>query len=82
MMTGGSTMPIINKTDFSNIPILIPNESILNIFSSRILPIFNKIELNLNESKALSQIRDALLPKLMSGKIRTSKNSNLNNENK
>ena len=37
------------------------------------LPLFSMIENNMRESKALSQIRDALLSKLMSGKIDVSR---------
>lgn len=36
----------------------------------------------LTQSRALAALRDAPLPKLMSGEIRISTNNNLNNENK
>jgi type I restriction enzyme S subunit len=35
-------------------------------------PLFQKIKRNLNESKALEEIKDAMLPKLFSGEIRVS----------
>jgi len=50
--------------------ILIPDNKTLLNFQKLILQLFDKIRLNKKEIKSLSQIRDALLPKLMSGEIR------------
>lgn len=67
--TGGSTMPIINKSRFEEIEILIPNSDLLIEFQS-IMDSFNsKIEENIRQSQSLTQTRDTLLPKLMSGNI-------------
>jgi type I restriction enzyme, S subunit len=67
--TGGSTMPIINKSRFEEIEILTPNSDLLSEFQS-IMDSFNsKIEENIRQSQSLTQTRDTLLPKLMSGQL-------------
>jgi type I restriction enzyme S subunit len=50
--------------------ILIPNSEVLNAFSEFATQIFGKKLLNNKQSTTLSAMRDSLLPKLMSGKIR------------
>ncbi len=66
---GGSAQPKFNKTDFKSLPIIIPQGKLLDKFSDIMTPIFNSIEKNNEENKFLIQLRDTLLPKLMSGEI-------------
>jgi len=68
-VTGGAQQHI-NKNNVDNTLILIPNNNVMNNFKKLLIPIFDKILNNSYETKNLSQIRDSLLPKLMSGKIR------------
>jgi type I restriction enzyme S subunit len=67
--TGGSTMPIINKSRFEEIEILIPNSDILKKFQTLMDSLNSKIEENIRQSQSLTQTRDTLLPKLMSGQL-------------
>ena len=67
---GGSTMPIINKSAFSNIEIILPSLEILNLFENIVDPLNEKIINNQNQIQTLTKTRDALLPKLMSGQLR------------
>lgn len=67
--TGGAQQHI-NKNNVNNSKILIPSEKVIQVYQRAIKPIFDKISRACFESKTLSQIRDSLLPKLMSGKIR------------
>lgn len=67
--TGGSTMPIINKSRFEEIEILIPNSDVLENFQDLMDSFNSKIEENIRQTQTLTQTRDTLLPKLMSGKI-------------
>ena len=67
---GGSTMPILNKNDFSKINLLHPSKKLTTIFSGYTEVIFNKISKNLNQNSTLENLRDALLPKLISGELR------------
>ena len=66
----GSTVQGIRQAELLKTNILVPPLELTYNFQKLIKPIFNKITSNEKESKSLSQIRDSLLPKLMSGKIR------------
>lgn len=65
----GSAQPKFNKTNFRALKVLVPDENTLNIFNDTYSSIFEKISENTIENKHLSQIRDTLLPKLMSGEL-------------
>ena len=66
---GGSAQPKFNKTDFKNTSILLPPAELLTLFHEVVAPMFELISQNQAEIKRLSNIRDALLPKLMSGEL-------------
>lgn len=66
---GGSAQPKFNKTDFKSLQIIIPSEGMLNNFNKIVAPMFQNIENNSKEKVFLAQLRDTLLPKLMSGEI-------------
>lgn len=68
-MASGSAVPIINKTTFSKIKIVVPSEKYIENFYNKVNSIFNKILININQNKELKEIRDTLLPKLISGEI-------------
>ena len=61
------------KDSFDTYPVLIPSEQALNKFSKQVAPIINRIRDSYFENKKLMDLRDALLPKLMSGEIDVSK---------
>ena len=67
---GGTATLNLNTGDFENIKLILPNEEILVNFHKLINGIFQKILTNEYQIQNLSQVRDSLLPKLMSGKIR------------
>lgn len=69
----GSTQKYISLTELRNIPIVIPPNEILTDFKDIINPIFNNIKTNNLEINTLINLRDILLPKLMSGEIDVSK---------
>ncbi len=70
MASGGSATLNLNTTNFSKLKILIPNNELLVKFEEFCEPLFNRIRSNYHQNENLSQIRDSILPKLMSGKIR------------
>ena len=77
----GSTQKYISLTELRNIPIVIPPNEILTDFKDIINPIFNNIKINNLEINTLINLRDILLPKLMSGEIDVSKiNLNYNKD--
>lgn len=66
----GSAQPQITIESLAGYEIMMPDREILNKFGQIVAPISQKILLNDNEISNLSQIRDSLLPRLMSGKLR------------
>ncbi len=69
--TGGAQQHI-NKGNIENLQIIVPEDIVINKFKAVSEPIFENISKRCFENLALSKIRDLLLPKLMSGKIRVS----------
>ena len=69
MGRGGTTTLNVNTKSFSNIRLLIPTETTLERFNEIVDGLFKKIELNMQESRTLSLLRDTLLPRLMSGEL-------------
>ena len=68
----GSTIVNLNKTQFGKIDVLIPSVEAMQKFDDIVKPLFSLILCNLKENIRLSELRDALLPKLMSGEINVS----------
>lgn len=66
----GSTFQEISKSNFRPIPVIVPPELILNAFRERTGPLYRHIVENERESRSLAQLRDTLLPKLISGELR------------
>ena len=68
--SGGSVFGNLNKTAFSRISILWAPEKLQIFFTNKIEFLFNKIQINNKQIQTLTEMRDALLPRLISGKIR------------
>lgn len=66
----GTVFGSISKSDFENINVLIPEQNLILGFQHKIKPIDEKILENSNQIRTLTQLRDTLLPKLMSGEVR------------
>ena len=64
-----TTVIHIGKKDFDAFEILLPSEDVLNQFDEITTPMVEQIVNNRLENKRLSNLRDALLPKLMSGEL-------------
>lgn len=71
-MANGTTFKEISKSTFRRIPIAIPSKSTLSLFDGVAESIYSKIALNVKEAESLAAIRGALLPELISGRIRVS----------
>jgi type I restriction enzyme S subunit len=70
LASGGSATLNMNTGVFSKIRIIKPYDSILEEFSNMTAGMTKKIETNLLEIETLTNLRDTLLPKLLSGQIR------------
>ncbi len=68
----GSTQQYISLGELRNIPVIFPSNNInlLRIFKDTANAILKMIYINAQEIRKLEDIRDTLLPKLMSGEIR------------
>lgn len=65
----GTTFAEISKKNFNTIPVLVPRVDIVNIYTKQSKSIYEKIEILVRESSSLVSLRDALLPRLLSGSI-------------
>jgi len=66
----GSTFLEISKSSFRSLLTVIPEETVLDKFERVSFTIFQKLLSNLIQIQSLTQLRDSLLPKLMSGEVR------------
>jgi type I restriction enzyme, S subunit len=67
---GGTTFAEISKRAFRPLPMVVPPAEQLREFGDITGPLFDLIAAQATETRTLSAVRDALLPKLISGEIR------------
>ena len=67
---GKAAIPGINRQDIENILIFTPKNMQVQKFGELTGPIFKKILINCKESRRLAELRDTLLPMLMSGELK------------
>ena len=65
----GTTFAEISKKSFREIPLVVPSVETISRYSEIARTQYTAIELNLHNSKTLTEIRDSLLPKLLSGEL-------------
>ena len=65
----GSAQPNISASDIMSIPCVIPSQDAINDFNDTSQPLFDLIISNQRENQQLFELRNALLPKLMSGEL-------------
>lgn len=70
MGRGGTATLNINTTSFGKIRMIIPNNEVLVKFSHTVEPLFKEIEILSKQTFELTQLRNTLLPKLMSGELK------------
>lgn len=68
-MASGGVFDAIVVDTFKKLPFLCPPAKLADDFGSTVLPVFEQIENLLVQNARLTEARDALLPKLMSGEI-------------
>lgn len=69
----GSAIPSLTTKLLNEMEILIPDEIVAKRFEKVLSSIFNNMNLNVDEIQTLSQLRDTLLPKLMSGELKVAR---------
>ena len=68
-MNRGSTQPLITQGDLKKTEIVLPTSDILDEFEALACWLMAQYEHNEKESKRLAELRDLLLPKLISGEL-------------
>ena len=68
----GTTFAEISKQNFRPIRVVLPPKELVAAFTKNVAPLYAQITANLHQSRTLATLRDALLPKLLSGEIKTS----------
>jgi type I restriction enzyme S subunit len=66
----GSTFPEISKRNFRPLKITVPPQSVMADFNAQANALHQRIVANECESRTLAALRDTLLPRLLSGKLR------------
>jgi type I restriction enzyme S subunit len=66
----GTVFGCINKNDFQNLRFIAPPLKIVMEYEGLVAPIDNSIEKKIVQSQTLEAIRNALLPKIISGELR------------
>lgn len=66
----GTTFAEISKQNFRPIMMVLPPKEVMAAFTAKVAPSYAQITANLYQSRTLATLRDALLPKLLSGKLR------------
>lgn len=69
-LASGAAQQNLNVGIVKNHKILLPEQSVLDGFNMKVNPLFNTIEIKQRESRRLAELRDTLLPKLMSGELK------------
>ena len=68
-MNAGSAVPSMTTDILNAMEVAIPSASALEEFEALVSPMYKTMQENDLQSETLAMLRDALLPKLMSGKI-------------
>jgi type I restriction enzyme S subunit len=62
----GTTFPEISKNSFRPIAVVLPPKKLMAEFSAKVAPLYAQITANLHQSQTLAELRDTLLPNLLS----------------
>ncbi|MEZ8951166.1 restriction endonuclease subunit S [Vibrio sp. 10N.247.311.18] len=68
-LNSGSAVPSLNRNFVHSTNVCHPDSDVLAKFEEIVTPLFEKMVANNEQNKSLSELRDTLLPKLLSGEI-------------
>lgn len=66
----GSAVPTLNRNHVHGLPTLLPPIGLVEAFDELALSLHAKVRVNRTQSSTLCELRDTLLPRLISGKLR------------
>lgn len=76
-MSGSSGRQRAQASVLAEYTIVIPDEQSIDQLNQQLIPILDKLNINANQIRNLENLRDTLLPKLMSGEVRVETNNEL-----
>ena len=68
-LNAGSAVPSMTTAILDAIPLKLPDDATLEQFEQRVIPMYETIQSNRTQSVCLANLRDTLLPRLMTGEI-------------
>jgi len=74
-MDVGSANPTLNRNHIHDLPTLMPPTDLIFAFDVTAMGLLRRLRINDDDSRTLSALRDALLPKLISGELRVTDTS-------
>lgn len=66
----GGAYPAVRPEVVSNLPCVVPSYDVLNAFHAVAAPLFTKVAVNHQQAHTLANLRDTLLPRLITGQLR------------
>jgi len=66
----GTRMPRVTWSDLAAYGVAVPDEPLAAAFTACVRPLLDSIDANNKQTQTLAEVRDTLLPKLLSGEIR------------
>jgi len=66
----GSAVPTLNRNHIHGLPYVIPERACVEAFESIARPLHERVKGNETHAQSLADVRDALLPRLISGQLR------------
>jgi len=69
-LSNGAKMPRVNWKDLAEYPVCVPSEALAVNFSETITPLISRMTANVHQARTLATMRDTLLPRLISGRLR------------
>jgi type I restriction enzyme S subunit len=66
----GAVQPKLSQGRMNVMPFMFPGNEVCRAFADLVSPLFSRLRVNSDEGRTLAQIRDLLLPKLISGETR------------
>lgn len=66
----GSVFDTITRDTLAGVDVTYPTVAVINAFESFLSPLLGRVKSNIKQAKSLTQLRDTLLPRLISGQLR------------
>jgi type I restriction enzyme S subunit len=66
----GATREAVTKGHLQSFRLIVPPDELLEAFANAVGPLYGQVQSGLEQSRTLAALRDALLPKLISGELR------------